>query len=160
MAPALTLYFWNMHQMKSFGWFAAMVFAIAMALRLARFNAGLDDPDRPAWASNFFTGMPAPAGAITEFNFDGGTLRSSLDNANFFPAALTTAGNAGLYRDAGIRLAAAALRPGGRLAYWAAEPDPAFERALRHAGLVVEEERVRAHAAGGPRHALYLARAR
>ncbi len=53
-----------MHEIKSFGWFAAMVFAIAMALRLARFNVGLDDPDRPAWASNFFTGMPAPAGAI------------------------------------------------------------------------------------------------
>ncbi len=65
VAPALTLYFWNMHQIKSFGWFAAMVFAIAMALRLARFNAGLDDPDKPAWTSHFFTGMPAPAGAIT-----------------------------------------------------------------------------------------------
>ena len=64
VAPALTLYFWNMHEMKSFGWFAAMVFAIACALRLARFNVGLDDPDKPAWASNFFTGMPAPAGAI------------------------------------------------------------------------------------------------
>jgi CDP-diacylglycerol---serine O-phosphatidyltransferase len=25
----------------------------------------IDDPDRPAWASNFFVGMPAPAGAIT-----------------------------------------------------------------------------------------------
>ncbi|HEV7410263.1 MAG TPA: CDP-diacylglycerol--serine O-phosphatidyltransferase, partial [Bradyrhizobium sp.] len=23
------------------------------------------DPDRPSWAGNFFTGMPAPAGAIT-----------------------------------------------------------------------------------------------
>ena len=65
VAPALTLYFWNMHEIKSFGWFAAMVFAIATALRLARFNVGLDDPDKPAWASNFFTGMPAPAGAIT-----------------------------------------------------------------------------------------------
>ena len=64
VAPALTLYFWNMHEFKSFGWFAAMVFAIAMALRLARFNARLDDPDKPAWASKFFTGMPAPAGAI------------------------------------------------------------------------------------------------
>ena len=64
VAPAVTLYFWNMHQIKSFGWFAAMVFAIAMALRLARFNVRLDDPDKPAWASNFFTGMPAPAGAI------------------------------------------------------------------------------------------------
>ena len=64
VAPALTLYFWNMHVFKSFGWFAAMVFAIACALRLARFNVGLDDPDKPAWSSHFFTGMPAPAGAI------------------------------------------------------------------------------------------------
>ncbi len=64
VAPALTLYFWNMHDIKSFGWFAAMVFAIACALRLARFNVGLDDPDKPAWTSKFFTGMPAPAGAI------------------------------------------------------------------------------------------------
>ena len=64
VAPALTLYFWNMHEFKSFGWFAAMVFAIACALRLARFNVGLDDPDKPAWASHYFTGMPAPAGAI------------------------------------------------------------------------------------------------
>lgn len=64
VAPALTLYFWNLHLMKSLGWFAAMVFAIACALRLARFNVGLDDPDKPAWASHFFTGMPAPAGAV------------------------------------------------------------------------------------------------
>ena len=64
VAPALTLYFWNLQQMKSLGWFAAMVFAIACALRLARFNVGLDDPDKPAWASQFFTGMPAPAGAL------------------------------------------------------------------------------------------------
>lgn len=64
VAPALTLYFWNMHDIKSFGWFAAMVFAIATALRLARFNVGIDDPDKPTWSSHFFTGMPAPAGAI------------------------------------------------------------------------------------------------
>ena len=64
MAPALTLYFWTLSSVKNFGWFAAMVFAIACALRLARFNVALDDPDKPAWASRFFTGMPAPAGAI------------------------------------------------------------------------------------------------
>lgn len=64
VAPALTLYFWNLHLMKSLGWFAAMVFAIACSLRLARFNVGLDDPDKPAWASHFFIGMPAPAGAV------------------------------------------------------------------------------------------------
>ena len=50
--------------MKSFGWFAALVFAIAAALRLARFNVMIDDPNRPAWQAHFFTGMPAPAGAI------------------------------------------------------------------------------------------------
>ena len=50
--------------MKSFGWVAALLFAIACALRLARFNVMLDDPDQPAWRKNFFVGMPAPAGAI------------------------------------------------------------------------------------------------
>jgi CDP-diacylglycerol--serine O-phosphatidyltransferase len=64
VAPALTLYFWSLSSVKSFGWFAAMVFAIACALRLARFNVAIDDENKPAWASQFFTGMPAPAGAI------------------------------------------------------------------------------------------------
>jgi CDP-diacylglycerol--serine O-phosphatidyltransferase len=41
-----------------------MVFAICAALRLARFNVQIEDPNRPAWAGNFFTGIPAPAGAI------------------------------------------------------------------------------------------------
>ncbi len=41
-----------------------MVFAICAALRLARFNVQIEDPNRPAWAGNFFTGVPAPAGAI------------------------------------------------------------------------------------------------
>jgi CDP-diacylglycerol--serine O-phosphatidyltransferase len=64
VAPALILYFWGLHEMKSFGWFAALVFAIAAALRLARFNVMADDPNRPPWQVHFFTGMPAPAGAI------------------------------------------------------------------------------------------------
>ena len=42
-----------------------MVFAIAAGLRLARFNVMMDDPNRPVWAGRFFTGIPAPAGAIT-----------------------------------------------------------------------------------------------
>jgi CDP-diacylglycerol---serine O-phosphatidyltransferase len=65
VAPALILYFWGLHDLKSAGWIAAMVFAICAALRLARFNVMVDDPDKPAWASNFFVGVPAPAGAIT-----------------------------------------------------------------------------------------------
>src|SRR5258708_20792893 len=42
-----------------------MVFAISTGLRLARFNVMVDDPNKPAWAAKFFTGVPAPAGAIT-----------------------------------------------------------------------------------------------
>jgi CDP-diacylglycerol--serine O-phosphatidyltransferase len=64
VAPALILYFWDLHNIKSAGWIAALVFAICGGLRLARFNVMLDDPNRPAWASNFFSGMPAPGGAI------------------------------------------------------------------------------------------------
>ncbi len=65
VAPALILYFWGLHELKSAGWIAALVFAICAGLRLARFNVMNDDPNKPAWAGNFFTGIPAPAGAIS-----------------------------------------------------------------------------------------------
>ena len=65
VAPALILYFWGLHELKSAGWIAALVFAICAGLRLARFNVMIDEPNRPVWAGNFFTGIPAPAGAIT-----------------------------------------------------------------------------------------------
>ena len=65
VAPALMLYFWQLHELGNAGWIAAMVFAISGGLRLARFNATMDDPNKPAFAANFFTGVPAPAGAIT-----------------------------------------------------------------------------------------------
>jgi CDP-diacylglycerol--serine O-phosphatidyltransferase len=41
-----------------------MTFAISGGLRLARFNATMDDPNKPIYAANYFTGVPAPAGAI------------------------------------------------------------------------------------------------
>ena len=63
--PALILYFWQLKELKSFGWIAVLIFAIAMALRLARFNVAIDDPHRPEWQKDYFTGMPAPAGALT-----------------------------------------------------------------------------------------------
>jgi CDP-diacylglycerol---serine O-phosphatidyltransferase len=65
VAPALILYFWGLHELKSAGWIAALVFATCCGLRLARFNVMIDDPNKPAWAADFFTGIPAPAGAIT-----------------------------------------------------------------------------------------------
>jgi len=65
VTPGLILYFWGLNEIGSAGWIAALVFAICAGLRLARFNVMIDDPNQPAWAGNFFTGMPAPAGAIT-----------------------------------------------------------------------------------------------
>src|SRR5258708_20728054 len=65
VAPGLILYRWGLNPLGNLGWIAAMVFAICASLRLARFNVQIEDPNRPAWAGNFFTGMPAPAGAIT-----------------------------------------------------------------------------------------------
>ena len=64
VAPGLILYFWQLHDLKNVGWIAAMIFAISGGLRLARFNATMDDPNKPAFAANYFTGVPAPAGAI------------------------------------------------------------------------------------------------
>ena len=65
VAPALILYFWGLHELKSAGWIVALIFAICAGLRLARFNVMIDNPNKPSWAGNFFTGVPAPAGAIT-----------------------------------------------------------------------------------------------
>jgi CDP-diacylglycerol--serine O-phosphatidyltransferase len=63
-APALILYHWELWEYGNVGWIAALVFAICGALRLARFNVMIDDPNKPLWSGNFFTGVPAPAGAI------------------------------------------------------------------------------------------------
>ncbi len=64
VAPALVLYTYMLDQARSFGWIAALLYAIACCLRLARFNVMLEDPNRPAWQSNYFIGVPAPAGAM------------------------------------------------------------------------------------------------
>jgi CDP-diacylglycerol--serine O-phosphatidyltransferase len=64
VAPAIVLYLSSLHEAKSLGWFTVLVFAIACALRLARFNVMIDEPDERPWRKNFFVGMPAPAGAI------------------------------------------------------------------------------------------------
>lgn len=64
VVPALILYIWGLNGLGHVGWIGCLILAIACALRLARFNVALDDPNKPAWAGSFFTGVPAPAGAI------------------------------------------------------------------------------------------------
>jgi len=63
VAPGIMLYLWALQGSGRFAWILALLFACCCALRLARFNTMLDDPDAPAWKANFFTGVPAPAGA-------------------------------------------------------------------------------------------------
>jgi|LNFM01.1.fsa_nt_gb CDP-diacylglycerol--serine O-phosphatidyltransferase len=63
VAPAVLIYMWGLGPLRGLGWIAVLVFACAASLRLARFNAAIDE-DRPKWRSNFFNGVPAPAGAI------------------------------------------------------------------------------------------------
>ena len=65
VAPAFILYLWSLQAAGGFGFMPCLMFAVCMALRLARFNASLDTPKpiHQAFAYNFFTGVPAPAGA-------------------------------------------------------------------------------------------------
>jgi len=63
VAPALLIYMWSLDALKNLGWVVALSLVIATALRLARFNVALEEPEKPKWSARFFTGVPAPAGA-------------------------------------------------------------------------------------------------
>ena len=64
VAPALVLYVAFLHKYSA-GWIIALIYAVSLVLRLARFNTLLDDDTRPDWQREFFTGVPAPAAALT-----------------------------------------------------------------------------------------------
>ncbi len=63
VAPAFLLYLWAMVGAGRLAFLPSLMFAVCMALRLARFNAALNVGNPPAYAYNFFAGVPAPAGA-------------------------------------------------------------------------------------------------
>jgi len=77
VAPAVIVFIWGLGTLRGLGWISVLIFALAMGLRLARFNAMID-VDKPKWQGNYFTGMPAPAGAITVL------LPLYLDGLNLF----------------------------------------------------------------------------
>ncbi|HTY65439.1 MAG TPA: phosphatidylcholine/phosphatidylserine synthase [Alphaproteobacteria bacterium] len=62
-APAVVVYMATLYQIGGVGWTVALIFATCCALRLARFNTMLGDPNPPPWAGSYFVGVPAPAGA-------------------------------------------------------------------------------------------------
>jgi CDP-diacylglycerol--serine O-phosphatidyltransferase len=63
VAPALVVYVSLLSAVPT-GWVVVLLYAVCIVLRLARFNTLLDDGTQPAYAREFFVGMPAPAGAI------------------------------------------------------------------------------------------------
>ncbi len=82
------------------------------------------------------------------------TILLDVDNG---PAAFTATANLGLYDNAGVAAAHAALRAGGALAVWSAWDDRKFEQRLRFHGFVAEVNRVRARLKkGGARHIIFL----
>ena len=65
VAPALVLYLASLSEGGALGWVVTLMFPICSALRLARFNTALvSDTPPPAWTGSYFTGVPAPAGAL------------------------------------------------------------------------------------------------
>jgi CDP-diacylglycerol--serine O-phosphatidyltransferase len=63
VAPALVVYV-TLFPDSPVGWMFVLLYAVCIVLRLARFNALLDDNTRPAYTREFFVGMPAPCGAV------------------------------------------------------------------------------------------------
>jgi CDP-diacylglycerol--serine O-phosphatidyltransferase len=85
VAPAMILYLWALTNAGRLGWALVLLFCIGCALRLARFNADIDEPEPPPWHRNFFVGLPSPAGAglallpvMLWFQIDASFLRSPL----------------------------------------------------------------------------------
>lgn len=63
VAPSLLIYFWSLHELKSFGWSITLFFIVCAALRLARFTADIYLTSKPIDTKIYFTGIPSPAGA-------------------------------------------------------------------------------------------------
>ena len=64
VAPAFILFFFSANEIKSIGWLATVIYAICCVLRLARFNTMTGNENVPSYWNSFFTGIPAPGGAL------------------------------------------------------------------------------------------------
>ena len=91
VTPAIIVYLWAMQDLGGLAWALALVYAMCCAMRLARFNAGLNQEDTPAWSSKFFVGVPAPAGAglmllpmVLSFKLGDDIFRSQVLNGIVF----------------------------------------------------------------------------
>ena len=63
IAPVFVLYFWELSNYGKLGWAITLIYSVCCVLRLARFNLTKID-DQQLWKSNYFEGVPSPAGGI------------------------------------------------------------------------------------------------
>jgi spermidine synthase len=87
-----------------------------------------------------------------------GTFDAIMLDVDNGAESFTTGSNKKLYGEKGIRQAAAALKPGGTLAYWSVDTENAFVRALKREGLTTAVHKVRSHATSGGYNCVILAR--
>jgi spermidine synthase len=85
-----------------------------------------------------------------------GTFDVILLDVDNGPIALAQAKNQRLYSEYGVRFCRAALRPGGVLGVWSANPNARYEQRMRRHGLDVEVLRVHARVGSRARHILFL----
>ena len=85
VAPALVLYLWSLERWRGFGYIPCLMFAVCMALRLARFNASLDSSPSPAYTYNFFHRRAGAGrgGAWRSSRFSSGWRRRRWGGAGF-----------------------------------------------------------------------------
>lgn len=64
IGPAVVMYLYSLSALNRLGWMISAFFAVCMCLRLARFNTHDIENIKTPLSGKFFTGVPAPAGAI------------------------------------------------------------------------------------------------
>ena len=81
VTPSLMVYLWLLQDGGRLAWIGCLYYTACCGLRLARYNSELHD--KPAWATNYFSGIPSPAAGflalapmVASFRHDWGALSS------------------------------------------------------------------------------------
>ena len=87
IAPVFILYFWELNNYGKLGWAITLIYSVCCVLRLARFNLTKID-SKQLWKSNYFEGVPSPAGGILilmPLIFELSNLNFNFDIKNLTP---------------------------------------------------------------------------
>ncbi len=87
IAPVFILYFWELNNYGKLGWAITLIYSVCCVLRLARFNLTKINQQQ-IWKSNYFEGVPSPAGGILilmPLIFELSDLNLNFDIKNFTP---------------------------------------------------------------------------